>query len=75
MYASSEPGYQTLIAGSGFRFEDPINSSGSWNNNTIRSCPYTEHAYGGSGRFPVVDLMTGLIRFSVLKKSLKGMTE
>ena len=47
MYASSESGYQTLIAGNGFRFEDPINSSGSWNNNSSFAAIHTQSTRNG----------------------------
>ncbi|HCP41471.1 MAG TPA: hypothetical protein DIT65_06725 [Cryomorphaceae bacterium] len=47
MYASSESGYQTLIAGNGYRFEDPINSSGSWNNNSSFAAIHTQSTRNG----------------------------
>ena len=47
MYASSESGYQTLVAGNGFRFEDPINSSGSWNNNSSFAAVHTQSTRNG----------------------------
>ncbi|MAZ97744.1 MAG: hypothetical protein CMP53_09510 [Flavobacteriales bacterium] len=47
MYASSESGYRTLIAGNGFRFEDPINSSGSWNNNSSFASVHTQSTRNG----------------------------
>ena len=64
MYGSSESGYQTLIAGNGFRFEDPINSSGNWNNNSSFAAVHTQSTRNGGTKkvFLMVDLMTGLIR-------------
>jgi hypothetical protein len=47
MYGSSESGYQTLIAGNGFRFEDPINSSGNWNNNSSFAAVHTQSTRNG----------------------------
>lgn len=47
MYASSESGYQTLIAGNTFRFEDPINTSGSWNNNSSFAAVHTQSTRNG----------------------------
>lgn len=47
MYSSSESAYQTLIAGSSFRFEDPISSAGSWNNNSSFASVHTQSTRNG----------------------------
>ena len=42
MYSSAESAYQTLIGGQTFRFEDPINTSGNWNNNGSFASVHTQ---------------------------------
>jgi len=42
MYSSSESAYQSLVGGATFRFEDPISSSGNWNNNSSFASIHTQ---------------------------------
>ncbi len=48
MYSSSESAYQTLIGGQTFRFEDPINTSGNWNNNGSFASVHTQSTRSSS---------------------------
>jgi endonuclease/exonuclease/phosphatase family metal-dependent hydrolase len=41
-YGSSEASYAVLTAGSGYRLEDPINTSGNWHNNSTYANVHTQ---------------------------------
>ena len=79
MYRSSEDGYQELINGSSWNFDDPINTPGSWHNNSAyasihsQSTRSTSFGTGASGgmddRFDFIMLSeevtadTGAVRY------------
>lgn len=42
VYTSNESAYQTLVGGSSFRFEDPVNSSGNWHNSSSFAALHTQ---------------------------------
>ena len=41
-YSSNETGFQTLVAGNTFRFEDPATSIGNWHNNSSYASLHTQ---------------------------------
>ncbi len=50
LYKSSEPAYQTLInySNSTYKFNDPINSPGNWNNNSSFAAIHTQSTHTSS---------------------------
>lgn len=74
LYKSSEPAYQTLInySNSTYKFNDPINTSGNWNNNSSYAAVHTQSTHSSSNGCAAAGGLDDRFDFILISNNIKN---